>query len=207
MSKAKMFTESIVDKKKKLDILYEPEFYDKEQADQIYEQLEREIEYYDADITSVMIRGKRIQIPRKQVAYGDEGTGYTFAGTHIPAKPWTPLLLEIKGDIEKLTGEKFSYLLINRYSSGSEHYIGYHHDDRREMLTDTVASLSFGAARDFLFKSDKTKEVIGYNLKHGDFIAFRGKTNKYWKHAVPKRMGVKEPRINLTFRLLKKTNS
>jgi len=48
------------------------------------------------------------------VAYGDDGLTYTFSGVTIPARPWTPLLREIKTRIESVTGKMFNFVLINR---------------------------------------------------------------------------------------------
>ena len=49
-----------------------------------------------------------------EVAYGDPGLTYTFSGVTIPAKPWTPLLLQIKEHIESTTEKVFNFVLVNR---------------------------------------------------------------------------------------------
>ena len=40
-------------------------------------------------------------------------------------------------------------------------------------------------------------------LHHGDLVIMRGDTQKKWRHSLPKRLKVKEQRINLTFRFMK----
>ena len=76
-------------------------------------------------------------------------------------------------------------------------------DDEKELGTDPIiASLSFGANRDFIFKhkTDRSIENVKLHLKSGSLLLMLGSTQHYWKHSLPKRLKVKEPRINLTFR-------
>ncbi len=40
------------------------------------------------------------------------------------------------------------------------------------------------------------------DLAPGSLITMEGKCQKYWKHAIPKRTRIHEPRINLTFRTI-----
>ena len=62
-------------------------FYDKKTADHIFEELQKNV-VYDANST-VKIFGKIYPIPRKQTAYGDPGTTYSFAGCTVEPKQWT----------------------------------------------------------------------------------------------------------------------
>ena len=49
-----------------------------------------------------------------QVAHGDEGVTYTYSGTKIPAKPWTPVLNQIREKIQEVTQHSFNFVLVNR---------------------------------------------------------------------------------------------
>jgi alkylated DNA repair dioxygenase AlkB len=49
-------------------------------------------------------------------------------------------------------------------------------------------------------KPNEKVEDIKLLLEHGSLLLILHPTNKFWKHSVPKRAGIKEPRINLTFR-------
>ena len=81
--------------------------------------------------------------------------------------------------------------------------MGWHSDDEKELgKNPVIASVSFGANRDFLFKHkfDKNHDKIKVHLKTGSLLLMLGSTQHYWKHSIPKRLKVKDPRINLTFR-------
>eukprot|EP01024_Parvocaulis_polyphysoides_P015817 TRINITY_DN1698_c0_g1_i1.p7 TRINITY_DN1698_c0_g1~~TRINITY_DN1698_c0_g1_i1.p7 ORF type:complete len:119 (-),score=14.45 TRINITY_DN1698_c0_g1_i1:878-1234(-) len=65
----------------------------------------------------------------------------------------------------------------------------------------TIASVSLGATRDFILRNEYDAEhKILYELGHGDVLVMAGATQKHWRHGVPKRANVVNPRINLTFR-------
>lgn len=174
-------------------------FYNLKQSDDIYKKLIKEITYDEQ--SSVVIFGKTIQIPRKQSAYGNPGIKYSFSGIQVTSKPWLPILLKIKEDIEFLTDQKFNFCLVNYYENGTQ-YIGYHKDDERELGdSPSIVSLSFGQERKFYFKSDNKKlPIIKLSLNHGCLCWMINPTNKYWKHSVPKELKVMGARINLTFR-------
>jgi len=77
-----------------------------------------------------------------------------------------------------------------------------HHSDNEKELGDLpeIISLSLGACRTILFKNKTTKKLIRIELENGDLLVMRGKTQDNWTHAIPKRTGCYEERINLTFR-------
>lgn len=179
-----------------------PEFYSKPEADEIFNKLETDVVYNEG--STVVVFGKTYNIPRKQVAYGDPGLSYKFSGTEVPAKPWIPIISQIKADIEESTGLSYNFCLVNRYKDGSNH-IGYHKDDEKDLdENSSIASVSFGATRKFCFQYDK--KIAGKNLTHkidlvhGTLCIMYNPTNKYWKHSIPSEASVKKPRINLTFR-------
>jgi alkylated DNA repair dioxygenase AlkB len=174
-------------------------FYPKDESDRIFQELEKEVAYNLN--TFFTIYGKKIPIPRKQTAYGDPGTSYSFSNTTTNAKPWIPILQKIKNDIEYFTGKTFNFCLVNRYEDGNQ-YIGYHKDSEIDLVEEpSIVSLSFGATRKFYFKSDKKNvKVVKLDLNHGCLCWIIDPTNKTWKHSVPKEPKVKLPRINITFR-------
>ena len=74
-----------------------------------------------------------------------------------------------------------------------------------------IASISLGVSRDFLLKRKNEaggrEESYVFKLAAGDLLVMKGGgVQKYYVHSVPKRMGVKEERINLTFRKVIKSN-
>ena len=104
--------------------------------------------------------------------------------------------------VEQYIKFQFNSVLLNEYPNGKVG-MGWHSDDERELGVDPIiASLSFGADRDFIFKHkiDKSIEKIKIHLKNGSLLLMLGSTQHHWKHSLPKRLKVREPRINLTFR-------
>ena len=146
--------------------------------------------------------GKEIVTKRRIAWYADDGKSYTYSGSTFFPSRWNDVLLQLKERVENYSEIKFNSVLLNEYPNG-EVGMGWHSDDEKELGTDPIiASLSFGANRDFIFKhkTDKSIENVKLHLKGGSLLLMLGSTQHYWKHSLPKRLKVKEPRINLTFR-------
>ena len=158
----------------------------------------------------------KITIPRRQTAYGDPGTSYTFAGCVVPARPWIPLLSTLREVLSVRTGETPNFVLINYYRSGQD-CIGWHADDERDLGdAPTILSLSLGATRDFQFRHRAAfprpgqparrpeLQTVTLPLRSGSLLIMRDPTNKEWKHQLPRRGGSKAAtigaRLNLTWR-------
>ena len=98
--------------------------------------------------------------------------------------------------------EEFNSVLLNDYSSG-EIGMGWHSDDEKELgRNPVIGSVSFGASRDFYLRHNTNKDIeeLKLNLSDGSYLIMMGDTQHHWKHCIPKRMRIKERRINLTFR-------
>lgn len=64
-----------------------------------------------------------------------------------------------------------------------------------------IASISLGAERRFRLKSKNGTVAFEERLPHGrSLFIMAGKTQKNFKHEVPKKPDVALPRINVTFR-------
>jgi len=155
---------------------------------------------------AVFVFGKRSVAPRRVCFYGDAGVTYRYAGMRKPAAPWTPLMAEIRDAVsEQLGGRQFNYALLNLYRDGKDS-IGFHSDDETNLQPrSTIASVSLGAERDFVLKA-KTKAGRAPTtlvLAHGSLLTMEGNTQKHYKHAVPPRKHVVDPRINITFRQIR----
>jgi alkylated DNA repair dioxygenase AlkB len=149
---------------------------------------------------SVKIFGKHLVLDRKVALYADETVSYTYANVRREALPWTNALRSLKALVEKRTGETFNSCLLNLYPSGKEG-MGWHTDAEKEMKEHgVIASLSFGAERNFVFKHKESKRKISFLLEKGSLLVMQGVTQQYWLHSLPKTKKVQQPRINLTFR-------
>ncbi|XP_028680766.1 DNA oxidative demethylase ALKBH2 [Erpetoichthys calabaricus] len=182
--------------------------FQRSEADIVLKELEKEVEYFSGDLAKVHVFGKLHNIPRRQATYGDQGLKYTFSGLQLSARPWTPTLVMIRDRVTEATGHSFNFVLINRYQDGNDH-IGEHRDDERELdSASPIASVSFGASREFVFrhcssrgkKASRKIEPVCIELQHGSLLLMNWPTNVYWYHSLPVRKKVLLPRVNLTFR-------
>jgi alkylated DNA repair dioxygenase AlkB len=148
------------------------------------------------------IFGKRIITNRKVAWYGDSNYSYTYSNSTKQALTWTKELLELKACVEKLTETSFNSCLLNLYHNGNEG-MAYHSDDEDSLGKNaTIASLSFGAERKFLFQHKNTKETISIQLENGSLLVMKAETQAHWAHRLPLSTKIKNPRINLTFRTM-----
>lgn len=196
-----------------LNVDYFPAFFKRRDADAIFQRLEAQLEpYFASSKSEVRVMGRLCAIPRKQTAFGDEGLRYKFSGAVVRANPWIPLLRSIKERVEEVTGESFNFVLVNRYKDGRDH-IGEHRDDEADLCQGAaIASLSFGQAREFVFRHREArgrrarcKDVhpVKLELEHGSLLMMRHPTNREWYHSLPVRKGASSVRINLTLRRMK----
>lgn len=145
--------------------------------------------------------GKSHPLPRLTSWYGDPGASYAYSGIRSDPNPWNDGLLFVKAKIEDALGAYFNSVLLNWYRDGSDS-LSWHADDEKELGPEPViASATFGASRDFLFRrKDGSKTCVSLKLGHGSLVVMMGKTQQNWVHSVPKRKGVSGSRFNLTFR-------
>lgn len=151
----------------------------------------------------IKIYGKSVPIPRLTAWYGDSGKLYTYSKIAMTPETWNPALLGIKSKIEVLSGVKFNSVLINLYRSGSDS-VAWHSDDETELgKNPVIGSVSFGGTRRFMFRHKYKKHLKEVILTSGSFLIMRGSTQHFWQHQIPKTAKFVEPRINLTFRVIK----
>ncbi|MBS1603386.1 MAG: alpha-ketoglutarate-dependent dioxygenase AlkB [Bacteroidetes bacterium] len=116
---------------------------------------------------------------------------------------WTPLLLEIKGVVEKGAGIVFNRVLLNYYRDGNDS-VAWHSDtlpaDGRHHA---IASVTFGDTRLFKVRHKTRKDVgqLSIPLTHGSFLLMGETMQDLYEHHVPKTNRGVGPRINLTFRI------
>ena len=149
-----------------------------------------------------IIFGKRIITKRKVAWYGDDAFEYSYSNTTKKALPWTTELLELKGLVEQKTNETYNSCLLNLYHNGDEG-MAWHSDAEKDLKKNAaIASLSFGAERNFAFKHKQTKETVSFTLEHGSLLIMKDTTQTYWLHRLPPTKKILTPRVNLTFRTI-----
>jgi len=149
----------------------------------------------------VVMFGKRRVLSRKMAWFGD--LPYAYAGALKQPLPWDAEVLRLKSRVEQAGGCAFNSCLLNHYSDGSEG-MGWHSDDESSLLPNgPIASVSLGARRVFRFKHRRTLDQLEVWLEHGSLLLMEGETQSHWVHALPKSLRVREPRVNLTFRVMR----
>lgn len=154
----------------------------------------------------VIIYGRELTCPRWFQSYGRP---YKFAGINHEAKPIDhPILKKILQWVNNHSGTEYNEILVNWYESG-ENYIGWHSDDESELTDSPIYSFSFGATRTFWIRSKEqgcdNKYLVDqkFELPNNSLFIMGNGFQSTMKHHVPKRLKVKERRINLTFRKFK----
>lgn len=140
--------------------------------------------------------GQWVEPKRLVCLYTDKEHRYN-AVTH-KVLDWPHSLLQLADKITAIHNEKFNAVLCNLYRDGTD-YVGWHSDDETNMDQSCIASVSVGATRSFKFRHKATKEQVSVELEQGDLLLMRY-CQQHWHHALPKRLKVDTPRINLTFR-------
>lgn len=155
---------------------------------------------------SITLFGKTMPQPRLVAWYGDADAQYGYSGKRLQTLPWTAELLDLRERLEFLTGVAFNSVLANLYRNEQDS-MGLHADDEPELgERPVIASLSLGETRSFRLKHRKRRELapLKLALSSGSLLVMRGETQRYWKHEIPKSRVPCGPRINLTFRLVRR---
>jgi len=180
-----------------------PNFMPSEKAKSYYNLLMDNINWRQEEIK---MYGKVYPVPRKTAWYGYEGFNYKYSGILCNPEPWTAELMEIKKVIEHfLPGENFNSVLLNLYRDGNDK-VSWHADDEPLLgINPLIASVSLGSTRrfDLKHKTDPTQK-LQIELIPGSLVVMRGALQHNWLHQIPTQKRVLEPRINLTFRTIKR---
>ena len=135
---------------------------------------------------------KMIADPRLTAYYGGEN-----------GHAWTPMLLEIKAAVEKITEITFDRVLLNLYRDGKDS-VAWHSDNLpADGKHHHIASVTFGDTRIFKVRHKTRRDIrqIDIPLTHGSLLLMGETMQAHYEHHVPKTARAIGPRINLTFRI------
>lgn len=194
------FASPIKLKMKDADVVYYPNFFCKNDADNYFKNLFNTINWKQDTIT---VFGKTHLQPRLTAFYAENRNTYKYSNIVMRPYPFDCDLQIIKKTIEDETKTNFTSCLANLYRDGRDSN-GWHADDEKELgKNPIIASISFGAERIFHFrhKFDKTLKSK-LTLQHGSLLLMKGETQKNWLHQIPKTKKNVGKRINLTFRII-----
>lgn len=187
------------------EILFMRNFLSPTKAKHYFDCLQNNINWKQEE---VRFYGKTFPVPRKTAWYGYEGFNYSYSGITCFPEVWTKELLEIKSQIEQFIPEEdFTSVLLNLYSNGNDK-MGWHADNEKELgINPTIASVSLGETRRFDIKNKNNSELqYKFELTSGSLLIMRGALQHHWIHQIPAQKKVKNARINLTFRTIKKAS-
>jgi len=203
MSQMNLFNKNIYSDKKIIqdgEFIHIPQFIDLPQCDRYFDQLKENIYWQQEEMK---IYGKILPFPRLTAWYGDSQKTYSFSGLTLQPNRWTSELQEIKEKVESTVDARFNSVLLNRYRDGNDS-ISWHQDDEKDLGNNPIiASVNFGATREFQLRHKQTREKLSIKLSHGSLLVLMGKLNHHWQHQVPKTKKTVGERINLTFRYIK----
>lgn len=184
------------------DVRFYPNFFDESEADRLLGELTQTTLWRQDQIR---LFGRWVDQPRLTAWHGDPGCSYTYSGMTMQPQAWTAELLAIKKRIEPVAGVVFNSVLLNYYRTERDS-MGWHSDDEKELGENPViASVNLGATRRFHFKHKHLKEQkVALDLTAGSLLIMAGATQHFWLHQLPKSARTLDPRINLTFRIIRR---
>lgn len=152
---------------------------------------------------AIQIFNKKVFLPRKVMWMADKGVNYGYSGIYHRAQAWVDWMEQLRQKLINDYTYDFNSVLGNLYTNGFD-YVGYHQDNEIELgQMPTIASLSLGAVRRFLFKNLITNELVTGLLPHGSLLFMWGNAQESWKHSLPRAKKIKDARVNFTFRQIK----
>lgn len=152
----------------------------------------------------VRVYGKHLQTPRWQEVYGHD---YTFSGVKHPGLEYPVIIQRLLNFCRNHIDPRFNGAVVNWYKDGQDS-ISPHADDEPGIIPGSpIASLSFGAQREFVFhKKDPARDRSSrpekrvFTLTNNTLLVMGGTTQTTHKHSVPKDPKCTTKRINVTFR-------
>ena len=189
------------------DSFYEPKFIKskREQMD-IFNALMNEVEF--KQMFNISPGNDLYPLPRLVAAqtFYDDNRGipiYRMPGcneSNIKTKPWTKTVKEIRDRASKMLNQEFNHCVIGLFRNEKDS-LAYHKDKLLDLEKDSVIiSVSFGAPRPIIFKSEKNGNEQTVLLNPGSILVFGQDTNHKYKHEIPKLTNEIGPRISLSFR-------
>ncbi len=146
-----------------------------------------------------------------------------------PLVPFSPTMVQIKDEVEKILGHPLNHVLIQFYRTGND-YISEHSDKTLDIVRGSfICNVSLGAERTMIFRTkrvdkdpsrtdspspppeDLKRQTIRIQLPHNSLCRMGLKTNMRWLHAIrqdkradrdklPTELAFDGGRISLTFR-------
>jgi len=148
----------------------------------------------------VRVYGSSHVVPRMTTFLAEKKISYCYSGSVHYGNGWPDWFCPLLKMVNFESKVEFNGCLLNLYRNGNDR-MGWHSDNEPELdLEKPIASLSFGATRDFVLKhrTQNLRKVL--SLGTGDLLIMYSNCQKDWIHSVPIRRRILDQRVNLTFR-------
>jgi alkylated DNA repair dioxygenase AlkB len=181
------------------ELLLYDNFFSKVESDHYYNILLQQTPWHEYEMP---MYDKTVLAPRMICWYEDKEN----AGANPSGPDWSPELLDIRKRVEAETGEKFNAVLLNLYRNGKDGVAWHSDKEGKSGKNPIIASVTFGETRLFRLRHKFRKDIAQQEipLHHGSLLVMGGTTNSFWEHQVPKTAREVLPRINLTFRQVRR---
>ena len=151
---------------------------------------------------TIKLFGKEYLQPRLLRFEGDAGVSYIYSRKKYTTESWSAVSLEIRSQLKRYLDVEFNSVLINLYRDGADS-MGLHADNEPELGEQPIiASVSYGAEREIIFKENNGDRKICVFLPHGSLLLMKGRLQHCWKHEIRKTKKPLQPRVNFTFRYI-----
>ena len=178
-------------------VRYLPDFLPRRQADGLLARTLAEVDWQRERLT---LFGCERTAPRLVAWYGERGVSYRYSGAERAAAHWPTFIARLAAAVGDALAWRFNYALVNRYRSGSD-MLGWHADDEADLGEEPViATVSLGAARVLRIRPRRGGTSVGGALAHGSLLLMWGRSQRDYKHCVPRTRKPVGERVSYTFR-------
>ncbi|HSW76825.1 MAG TPA: alpha-ketoglutarate-dependent dioxygenase AlkB [Candidatus Saccharimonadales bacterium] len=186
-------------------ITYTPNYLSIEEADDLFTSLSNLFTEEQKHIITDDDNNKLYTLNRKTLVFIDNTINDHIIpkiwGKDVTILPFSSSLQELKLRLEQDLNFNFNICLANYYNTG-KNTIGWHSDNEEKGSTSCIASISLGAERLFAFRKCNSKDIIKQmSLEHGSLLMMGKGCQEEYQHSLLADKTVRDPRLNLTFRL------
>jgi alkylated DNA repair dioxygenase AlkB len=109
------------------------------------------------------------------------------------------LLHSVTAVLTRHYGVAYRYVWLNLYRTHRDSTSWHGDPIGKVQQTSTVPVLSLGATRRFLIKPAQGGKSVSLTVASGDLIVMGGRSQRDWRHSVPKQATPAGPRISINF--------
>lgn len=109
------------------------------------------------------------------------------------------LLRDVTAELTRHYGVAYRYVWLNLYRTHRDSTSWHGDPIGKVQVTSTVPVLSLGATRRFLIRPAAGGKSLSLTVAAGDLVVMGGRSQRDWRHSVPKQATPAGPRISINF--------